>query len=311
MYVQVRRKRRAPEWSGFGVSPPLWEVEPTEARREALINLGVKTGRYAPEFAADIARRHDIPTTAPQYSAMLPLPMQAERARMEYMRQHPEIGAAPQFQTTTTEEFQVAPDFKRRITRSPLPRERMMRAPSMLEIMSPEQQQQYIGKQITPTPEREPRAPSMLELMSPEQQQQAIEKQIAPTPERELRAPTLLETMSPEQQQQYIEKQVAPAATFTQSSVQRGLGALVTGAPSSVLGVPMEALVGREDHEAYATNIFGPDWRTTVPQAVEIIDAKFAPEKTGGSPYPEYPDAFEENGVWKVMRNGKKYRIED
>lgn len=29
------------------------------------------------------------------------------------------------------------------------------------------------------------------------------------------------------------------------------------------------------------------------------------------SPYPEYPDAFMENGVWKVIRDGTKYRIED
>lgn len=29
------------------------------------------------------------------------------------------------------------------------------------------------------------------------------------------------------------------------------------------------------------------------------------------SPYEEYPDAFMEDGIWKVMRNGKKYRIED
>lgn len=28
------------------------------------------------------------------------------------------------------------------------------------------------------------------------------------------------------------------------------------------------------------------------------------------SPYPEYPDAFLEDDVWKVMRDGKKYRIE-
>jgi len=28
------------------------------------------------------------------------------------------------------------------------------------------------------------------------------------------------------------------------------------------------------------------------------------------SPYKEYPDAFLENGVWKVIRNGKKYKIE-
>jgi hypothetical protein len=29
------------------------------------------------------------------------------------------------------------------------------------------------------------------------------------------------------------------------------------------------------------------------------------------SPYSEYPDAFQENGIWKVVRDGKKYRIEE
>jgi len=29
------------------------------------------------------------------------------------------------------------------------------------------------------------------------------------------------------------------------------------------------------------------------------------------SPYPEWPDAFLEDGTWKVIRNGKKYRIEE
>lgn len=31
----------------------------------------------------------------------------------------------------------------------------------------------------------------------------------------------------------------------------------------------------------------------------------------GKSPYKEYPDAFQEDGIWKVMKDGKKYRIED
>jgi len=29
------------------------------------------------------------------------------------------------------------------------------------------------------------------------------------------------------------------------------------------------------------------------------------------SPYKEYPDAFQEEGIWKVIRNGKKFRIEE
>jgi len=37
---------------------------------------------------------------------------------------------------------------------------------------------------------------------------------------------------------------------------------------------------------------------------------KFKGEK-GKSPYKEWPDAFVEDGVWKVIIDGKKYRIED
>jgi len=37
-----------------------------------------------------------------------------------------------------------------------------------------------------------------------------------------------------------------------------------------------------------------------------------APQQSQANPYQdEYPDAFQEGGVWKVMRNGKKYRIEE
>lgn len=44
------------------------------------------------------------------------------------------------------------------------------------------------------------------------------------------------------------------------------------------------------------------------PQSPEVLAA--APQ-AGGSPFKEYPDAFQEGGVWKVMRGGKKYRIEE
>ena len=41
----------------------------------------------------------------------------------------------------------------------------------------------------------------------------------------------------------------------------------------------------------------------------ELVKARKG-KKTEKSPYPEYPDAFLEEGVWKVTRDGKKYRIE-
>lgn len=45
----------------------------------------------------------------------------------------------------------------------------------------------------------------------------------------------------------------------------------------------------------------------------ERLAKKKAKAKAGEeekSPYPEYPDAFLEGGIWKVIKNGKKYRIE-
>ena len=40
-----------------------------------------------------------------------------------------------------------------------------------------------------------------------------------------------------------------------------------------------------------------------------IKDLKAQPAKETKSPYPDYPDAFYEAGEWRVIRNGKKYRI--
>jgi hypothetical protein len=39
--------------------------------------------------------------------------------------------------------------------------------------------------------------------------------------------------------------------------------------------------------------------------------SRYGGETPSKSPYPDYPDAFQENGVWKVIRNGKKYKIEE
>ena len=49
------------------------------------------------------------------------------------------------------------------------------------------------------------------------------------------------------------------------------------------------------------------EWLRTkeVPDVLRNIKAK---EK---SRYPEYPNAFQENGIWKVVIDGKTYRIEE
>lgn len=64
---------------------------------------------------------------------------------------------------------------------------------------------------------------------------------------------------------------------FTALNIQRGLGALTTGAPTSPMGFPMEVLKSREDFETYATNQWGPYWRSLVPEAVELIENKLRP----------------------------------
>lgn len=55
------------------------------------------------------------------------------------------------------------------------------------------------------------------------------------------------------------------------------------------------------------TNI-GKDEFDWDPKDEEIQQLRKPKEK---SPYPEYPDAFLEDGVWKIMKNGQKFRIEE
>lgn len=43
--------------------------------------------------------------------------------------------------------------------------------------------------------------------------------------------------------------------------------------------------------------------------AAPVAAPEIAPETK--SPYPDYPDAFLEGGVWKVIREGKKYKIQE
>lgn len=57
-----------------------------------------------------------------------------------------------------------------------------------------------------------------------------------------------------------------------------------------------------------ATPFFGRFFGTTEEMAIARKKAKAGIEK---SPYPEYPDAFLEDGVWKVKKDGLTYRIED
>jgi len=77
------------------------------------------------------------------------------------------------------------------------------------------------------------------------------------------------------------EKALAPRVerpTFTPYNIQQGLGELTTGAPSSALGLPMEVLIEKADHIAYATNRWGPNWHEEVPEAARIIENKFPDE---------------------------------
>lgn len=100
------------------------------------------------------------------------------------------------------------------------------------------------------------------------------------------------------------------------TSVDKILGALATGGPvDKGTGIKINDFETRDEAETYAMYNLGPDWKTRYSRALEIINQQFPQEKITSentqSPYPEYPDAFQEDGVWKVIQNGKKYRIED
>jgi hypothetical protein len=63
---------------------------------------------------------------------------------------------------------------------------------------------------------------------------------------------------------------------FTEAYIEKGVGELMTGAPSSMLGIPMPTLTTREDYIKHATNLFGR-YTTKIPGVMETINAKFPP----------------------------------
>lgn len=70
---------------------------------------------------------------------------------------------------------------------------------------------------------------------------------------------------------------------FTQKFIETIIGELITGAPSSVLGLPLPTLRTREDAIRYATNSFGR-FVNRVPGVMDTINAKYSPEKLKSTP---------------------------
>lgn len=70
---------------------------------------------------------------------------------------------------------------------------------------------------------------------------------------------------------------------FTQKYIETTIGELITGAPSSVLGLPLPTLRTREDAIRHATNAFGR-FVNRVPGVMDTINAKFPPEKRKSTP---------------------------
>ena len=151
----------------------------------------------------------------------------------------------------------------------------------------------------------------------------------------------ILQSMTPEQRQQYLLK---PSARGTYDiktlneyfyKVTHGKdekGNVVPKTPSDEDIFALRRMAEDSGYELVSRKRVSKFAKTHKPSAWKIWDwskAKTIPpeykkhiylkKKTGvaptapttsKSPYQEYPDAFLEGGVWKVMRNGKKYRIE-
>lgn len=67
----------------------------------------------------------------------------------------------------------------------------------------------------------------------------------------------------------------AEKGIFTPSNIQKGLGVIATGAPTSPMGIPLPTLSKREEYETFATQEWGPNWRVLVPEAEQAINQKF------------------------------------
>ena len=70
---------------------------------------------------------------------------------------------------------------------------------------------------------------------------------------------------------------------FTQREIEKTIGELITGAPSSVLGLPLPTLRTREDAVRHATNAFGR-FIDRIPGVMDTINAKYPPEKRKSTP---------------------------
>ena len=83
---------------------------------------------------------------------------------------------------------------------------------------------------------------------------------------------------------------------FTKKHIETTIGELITGAPSSVLGLPLPTLRTREDAIRHATNAFGR-FVNRIPGVMDTIDAKFPPEKIKSTPEePKGTSAYDFDG---------------
>jgi hypothetical protein len=80
-----------------------------------------------------------------------------------------------------------------------------------------------------------------------------------------------------------VRREVADEIPFTQKFIENIIGELTTGAPSSVLGLPLPTLRTREDAIRHATNAFGR-FVNRIPGVMGTINAKYPPEKRKSSP---------------------------
>jgi hypothetical protein len=63
---------------------------------------------------------------------------------------------------------------------------------------------------------------------------------------------------------------------FTEAYIEQAIGELMTGAPSSIMGMPLPILRTREDHVKHAVNKFGR-FVNRIPGVMDAINAKFPP----------------------------------
>lgn len=105
-----------------------------------------------------------------------------------------------------------------------------------------------------------------------------------------------------------FERWIKRQEKLTDTDIQNKVAEMTEAETEEVVLNWFESLMRPKEGTPFFGRFFGTTEETAL--ARKKAKAGVKEERKEKSPYPEYPDAFLEDGVWKVKKDGKTYRIE-